>query len=221
MMARTAIAAYPDVKLILIRVIGQSSSGARLSTSESVVTKVLAWANKNAKTFNIGAVAISQGSNKVGTNARRCISSPATDKEVAGLKAKGIYSFFPSGNEGKSDLINWPACINDAVAVGALDKKGEIASFSNYALGQVDVYEPGYMIDTETINTYGSDNGTSLSTQYAAGRWLSIVNKYPQIRPSLIYWMYILSGEPVSNRKGHEGWSTNLDALEASLRTRS
>ncbi len=221
MMARAAIAAYPDVKLILVRVIGQSSSGARLSTSESVITRVLAWANKNAKTFNIGAIAISQGSNKVGTNARRCISSPATDKEIASLKAKGIYTFFPSGNEGKSDLINWPACINDAVAVGALDKKGAIASYSNYALGQVDVYEPGYLIDTETATIYGSDNGTSLATQYAAGRWLSIVNKFPQIRPSLIYWSYVLSGDPVSNRKGHEGWSTDLAALETSLLGRS
>lgn len=217
MMARAAIAAYPDVKLILIRMIGQSSNGSRLSTSESVVTKVLAWANKNSKTFNIGAVAISQGSNKVGTNTRRCLSSPATDREVASLKAKGIYTFFPSGNEGKSDVINWPACINDAVAVGALDKKGAIASYSNYATGQVDVYEPGYITDTETIKIYGTDNGTSLATQYAAGRWLSIVNKFPQKRPSLIYWNYVLSGEPVTNSKGHEGWSTNLDALEANL----
>lgn len=220
-MARAAIAAYPGVKLILIRMIGQGTNGARMSTSEGVVTKVLTWANRNAKTFNIGAVAISQGSNKVGTNARRCVSSPATDKEIASLKAKGIYSFFPAGNEGKSDLINWPACINDAVAVGALDKKGAIATYSNYAIGQVDLYEPGYVIDTDTITTYGTDNGTSLSTQYAAGRWLSMVNKYPQIRPSLIYWMYVLSGEPVTNRKGHEGWSTNLIALEESLIGRS
>ena len=220
-MARAAIAAYPDVKLILIRVIGQSSSGNRLSTSESVVTKVLAWANKNAKVFNIGAVAISQGSNKTGTNARRCLSSPGTDNEIASVKAKGIYSFFPAGNEGKSDHVNWPACISDAVAVGALDAKGAIASYSNYAIGQVDIYEPGYFTDSETVRVYGSDVGKSLSTQYAASRWLSMVNNFPQTRPSLIYWMYAFSGEPVTNRKGHEGWNTNLTALESSLLARS
>jgi hypothetical protein len=81
-MARSAIAAYPDVRLILIRVVGQSSSGGRMPTSESIITKVLAWTNKNAKLYNIGAVAISQGSTKVGTNARRCIASPATDKHL-------------------------------------------------------------------------------------------------------------------------------------------
>jgi len=219
-MARSAIAAYPGVKLILIRIIGQSSTGSRMSTSESVITKVLAWANKNSKSYNIGAVAISQGSTKIGSNARRCLASPATDKEIAALKAKGIYSFFPAGNEGKSDLINWPACIADAVAVGALDKSGAIASYSNYAMGQVDVYEPGYVIDTETIAMYGSDNGTSHSTQYAAAKWLSLVNEYPQVRPALIYWNYILSGDPVTNSKGHFGWSTSIEGVRETLVSR-
>ncbi len=216
-MARSAIAAYPDVKLILIRVVGQSSSGGRMPTSESIVTKVLAWSNKNAKLYNIGAVAISQGSTKVGTNARRCLASPATDKEIAALKAKGIYTFFPAGNEGKSDIINWPACIADAVAVGALDKSGAIASYSNYAMGQIDIYEPGYVIDTATIATYGSDNGTSHSTQYAAAKWLSLVNQFPQTRPALIYWNYILSGDPVTNSKGFYGWSSNLESVRETL----
>ena len=219
-MARSAITAYPDVKLILIRIVGQSSSGGRMSTSESIVTKVLAWSNKNAKLYNIGAVAISQGSTKVGTNARRCLSSPATDKELASLKAKGIYTFFPAGNEGKSDTINWPACIADAVAVGALDKSGAIASYSNYAMGQVDVYEPGYVIDTETVIIYGSDNGTSHSTQYAAAKWLSLVNEFPQVRPALIYWNYILSGDPVTNSKGYFGWSSNLESVRENLVSR-
>jgi hypothetical protein len=216
-MARAAIAAYPDVKLILIRIVGQNSQGGRMATSESIVTKVLSWVNKNASAYKIGAIAISQGSNKVGTNARRCLSSPATDKEIAALKAKGIYSFFPAGNEGRSDAINWPACIADAVAVGALDKNGAISSYSNDAPSQVDVYEPGYLTDTQTQPQYSTEYGTSYSTQYAAARWLSIVNQFPTIRPSLIYWNFIFSGDVVTNSKGQTGWSTDLDALRLSL----
>lgn len=219
-MARAAITAYPDVKLILIRIVGQSSSGGRMPTSESIITKVLSWSNKNAKIYNIGAVAISQGSSKVGNNARRCFASPATDKEVAALKAKGIYTFFPAGNEGKSEIINWPACIPDAVAVGALDKAGAIASYSNYAMGQIDIFEPGFVMDTETVATYGSDFGTSLSTQYAAAKWLSLVNHFPQVRPALIYWNYILSGEPVTNSKGFFGWSSSLENVRETLVSR-
>lgn len=216
-MARAAISAYPDVKLILIRIVAQSSQGARMTTSESIVTKVLAWANKNAATYKIGAVAISQGSNKIGTNARKCLASPATEKEVASLKAKGIYSFFPAGNEGRSDAINWPACIADSVAVGALDKNGQISSYSNDAPSQVDVYEPGYIIDSHTQPQYSPEYGTSYSTQYAAARWLSAVNQFPTVRPSLIYWNYIFSGDVVTNSKGQTGWSTDLDALRLSL----
>lgn len=216
-MARAAIAAYPDVKLILVRIVAQSSQGARMSTSESIVTKVLAWANKNSAIYKIGAVAMSQGSSKVGTNARKCLASPATDKEVASLKAKGVYAFFPVGNEGRSDAINWPACIADAVAVGALDKNGAISSYSNDAPSQVDIYEPGYLIDSITQPQYSAEYGTSYSTQYAAARWLSIVNQFPTVRPSLIYWNFIFSGEPVTNSKGQTGWSSDLDALKVSL----
>lgn len=216
-MARAAIAAYPDVKLILVRIIGQGSNGGRMSASEEIITRVLAWANKNAKVHNIGAVAISQGSNKIGTNVRKCLSLPATEKEISSLKSKGIYTFFPAGNEGRSNAINWPACISDAVAVGALDKKGVIASYSNSASGQIDIYEPGYSIDLISQPQYSAENGTSYSAQYAAARWLSLVNQFPATRPSLVYWKYVFSGEVVTNSKGQTGWSSDLDAARIDL----
>lgn len=216
-MARAAIAAYPDVKLILVRIIGQGSNGGRMSASEEIITRVLAWANKNAKVHNIGAVAISQGSNKIGTNVRKCLSLPATEKEISSLKSKGIYTFFPAGNEGRSSAINWPACISDAVAVGALDKKGVIASYSNNASGQIDIYEPGYSIDLISQPQYSAENGTSYSAQYAAARWLSLVNQFPATRPSLVYWKYVFSGEVVTNSKGQTGWSSDLDAARIDL----
>ena len=216
-MARAAIAAYPDVQLILVRMIGQAANGSRLSASEGIITKVLAWANKNASLYRIGAIAISQGSNKIGTNSRKCWSSPATDKEISALRVKGIYSFFPAGNEARSDAINWPSCIADSVAVGALDKAGKIANYSNYAPGQIDLYEPGYLIDTTTEPQYSSENGTSYSAQYAAAKWLSLVNEFPEIRASKIYWSYVFSGDVVTNSKGQPGWNTDYDAARLSL----
>lgn len=217
-MARAAIAAYPDVKLILIRIIAQSSTGKRMSASEGIITKVLNWANTNSKLYGIGAIAISQGSSKLGSNARKCWSSPATEKVLAELKSKGIYSFFPTGNEAKTDAINWPACMSDSVAVGALNQQGEIATYSNYAIGQVDIYEPGFLIDTTTAPLYSNENGTSYSAQYAAAKWLALINEFPKIRPSLIYWEYILSGDVVWNNKEQTGWSGNYDIARAVLK---
>lgn len=216
-MARAAIAAYPDVQLILVRIIGQGANGNRMSASEGIITKVLAWANKNATLYRIGAVAISQGSNKVGNNSRKCWSSPVTEKEVAALKAKGIYSFFPAGNESRSDSINWPACISDSVAVGALDKNGLIAKYSNFAPAQIDIYEPGILIDTVTPPQYGFEYGTSYSAQYAAAKWLSLVNEFPTLRASKIFWSYIFSGDSVTNSKGQTGWSSDIAAARLSL----
>jgi hypothetical protein len=104
--------------------------------------------------------------------------------------------------------------------VGALDRSGSISNYSNYAYGQVDLYEPGYDIDTQSVLTYGSDNGTSLSTQYAAARWLSLVNEFPLVRPSLIYWKFALSGEPVTNAKDIFGWSTSIESARQTLVSR-
>jgi len=218
-MARAAIAAYPDVKIILIRIIGQSPSGARLSTSEPIITKVLSWVDKNAITYNIGAVAISQGSSKVGSNSRKCFSSPATDKVISTLRAKGIFTFFPAGNEGRSDSINWPACIADSVSVGATERSGKIAGYSNWAPGQVDLYEPGYVIDASNPSPYSPESGTSYSVQYAAAHWLSLVNRFPTVRTSLIYWNFVFSGDPIENSKGQFGWSTNVDSAAKAFST--
>ena len=216
-MARGAIAAYPDVQLILMRIIGQSSSGSRLSTSEAIVGKALAWVSKNAATYNIGAVAMSQGSSRAGTNARRCLSAPAVEKEIRSLKIKGIYTFFPTGNEGNSTFINWPACIADSVAVGATDKKGQIASYSNFAPGQVDIHEQGYPMEETATPVYSYENGTSYSVQFAAARWLSLVNAFPDKRASQIFWTYAYSGLPISSARGASGWAVNIDEARASL----
>jgi hypothetical protein len=216
-MARAAIAAYPDVKLILIRIVGQFNNGARMSTSETMITKVLTWADRNATTYNIGAVAISQGSSKTGTNARHCLASPQTDKVITSLRAKGIYSFFPAGNEGRTESINWPACIADSVAVGAFDKSGKIASYSNYAIGQVDIYEPGFNIDPTISEMYRDESGTSYSAQYAAAKWLSLVNHHPVTRPSLIYWTYVFSGDVIFGNNGITGWNSDYASAESSL----
>jgi hypothetical protein len=216
-MARAAIAAYPDVQLILIRIIAQSSSGVRLSTNETIVGKALSWVSKNAVKFNIGAVAMSQGSNKSGLGARRCFSVPSVEKEVRSLRIKGIYAFFPVGNEGNSSQINWPACIPEAVAVGALDKKNQIASYSNFAPNQVDIFEQGYPMEETATPVYSYETGSSYSVQFAAARWLALVNQFPDKRPSQIFYAYAFSGDLLTHSRAEGGWSVNYEATKASL----
>lgn len=216
-MARAAIAAYPDIQLILIRIVAQSSSGNRLSTSEGIVTKALTWVSKNATKFNIGAVAMSQGSSRGGVGARNCLSIPGVDKEVRSLRIKGIYSFFPAGNEGRNSAINWPSCIPEAVAVGALDKKGQIASYSNFAPNQIDIFEQGYPMEETATPTYSYETGSSYSVQFAAARWLSLVNQFPDKRASQIFYTYAFSGELLSSPRAMGGWSVNFEAAKASL----
>lgn len=212
-MARAAIATNPNIKLVLIRIIAQAPNGNRMSTSENVVAKALQWVSKNYLLYNMGAVAMSQGTSRSDSNMRNCLSIPAAEREIRYLKLHNVYSFFPIGNDRRTTQINWPACLSDSVAVGGLDRAGNIADYNNYAPAQVDIYENGSM-DFSESPAYQSSSGSSISVQVAAAKYIQLVNLFPDKRPSQIFWAYIFSGDIVSGKNGVVGHTSNVELLK-------
>ncbi|WIF94035.1 S8 family peptidase [Caminicella sporogenes] len=98
---------------------------------------------------------------------------------VAYAQEKGVLVIAASGNEG-ADVGNfYPAALPGVLTVGAIDKYGGIAKFSNYGEA-VDIVAPGVNIISTTIEMKGSigneeegyyavNNGTSFSAPYVAG----------------------------------------------------
>jgi len=99
--------------------------------------------------------------------------TPATcpsfiDAALDAANSVGLFLIFASGNNAYTNGINYPACYDDAVSVGATTKSDSMASFSNRGPG-LDLLAPGASIYSTKIGGYGSLSGTSQATPHVSG----------------------------------------------------
>ncbi|MBU0546713.1 S8 family serine peptidase [Patescibacteria group bacterium] len=102
------------------------------------------------------------GGNFAGEN---CDSDPLAAK-VNWVVSRGITVVVASGND--QYYVSSPACASGAIAVGAVDKNGLMASFSNFGPA-LDIVAPGVNIYSSIIDGYASWSGTSMSAPHVAG----------------------------------------------------
>jgi subtilisin family serine protease len=114
--------------------------------------------NTDAKVMSISI----GGGNFAGEN---CDGDPLADK-VNWVVSHGIAVAVASGNN--QYYVSSPACASGAIAVGAVDKTGLMASFSNFGPA-LDIVAPGVSIYSSIINGYASWSGTSMSTPHVSG----------------------------------------------------
>ena len=176
LMASTAVQYNPNLKILFIKIIANTSTGLRKPTGESTISAALFWLGENAAKYNVKAVSLSQGSNgmlgKAGT--QYCPSFPRTVSAIQALSAMSIPVFSAVGNARDYARIDWPSCIPDVVAVGAVDQIGEIASYSNNDSELLDFFATGNMSAIGPGNVSKNIAGTSSATQVAAATYLSL-----------------------------------------------
>lgn len=178
-MVSAAVRTNPKIKIIFIRIIGNSNYGMRLSSSDYTIAKVLDWVNRNKKQYNIQAVAISQGHHNLSLLTDYCPKSEVTNRLIDELMVKNVPFFSPAGNGGDRSRIDWPACIPQVIGVGALNLDRSISSYSNSDQKLVDYYELGTL---KVLDANGFDRtsiGSSISTQIAAAKWMVLREAYP------------------------------------------
>ena len=151
---------------------------------------------------------------------------------IEGLRARGVLSFACPGNEADADMMEVPACVESAVAVGAvfdddfdsfmsetcMDKDpvaGEVCCFSNYGPA-LDLVAPGAWITSSNPgDTTRTDWGTSYAAPHAAGAAALLVQLGPDLTADEVEEMLVVSGVPAFDaRTGqeHPGLSV-LDAI--------
>jgi hypothetical protein len=182
-MASIAALANPNVNIVFIRIIGHNSKGYRMPTTENTVAEAMAWVRDNRDKYNIQAVSMSQGHHKLLYYRQYCPSSKVLQPMIYELKSLNIPVFFPTGNNGDKDRIDWPACIQDSIAIGAVDLKNAIATSSNVDTALTDFYAKGTVKTISVGNVSGISSGTSVATQVAAAQWIYIKS----LKPNLTY----------------------------------
>ena len=179
-MVSTFITNNPNVDVVFIKVIGNSATGARQTAGEAAVYNALRWVKQNASKYNIQAVTMSQGHHNLGpAGTDYCPKTPITEQSIKDLAAMDIPVFFPVGNGGDYKRIDWPACLDVSVSVGAVDRSPFIAGNTNYDDSKVDMFATGYVTVPSVGNVVKNIAGSSAATQVVAAKWLEIKSKNP------------------------------------------
>ena len=180
-MISVALKRNPTAKVIPIRIVGMTAAGNPNIYSLNDVQNALNWIVANRTKYNIAVVSVAQGRIFDG-----CAVPAGMAQNIATLKAANVPVITAVGNDANRTAVFSPACIPDAVAVGATDNPWPgvqpieydpkaapyIARYSNGAQGQTDFFiNPRWnatMLNGSTKFTLGTSNATAVF----AGWWL-------------------------------------------------
>lgn len=122
----------PDVKIVFIR-ISEITSAKTVYNHGQSLAKAVKWVSDNASRFSIDALSISQSRSNF--TAGTCPVDTVLSSGVQGLKAQGITVYAATGNDSKTNMVGFPACVTDVVGVGATRPDGTLASYTNSGPG--------------------------------------------------------------------------------------
>lgn len=195
----------PNVKIVFIRIIGNTKSGARQTAGEMTVAQALKWVLENQSRFNIKAVSMSQGHHNLTSLTDYCPRSLNTRNMISFLLNAGIPTFLPAGNGRDYERLDWPACINESISVGMTDQYEQIDNYSNYDSKRLDFYALGNLLVTVPGGATKYAAGSSASVQVAATTWVAIKNKNPNLTYQQIFDIISSTSKPVKGARGQIG----------------
>lgn len=108
---------------------------------------------------------------------------------VNSLRTAGVLTAIASGNDGFTDAVSSPSCIQGAITVGSSDSRSTTESISIFSNSSplVDVVAPGSGINSSIpTNTFASFNGTSMATPHVAGAIAVLRSRTPRPTPDEI-----------------------------------
>ncbi|MFD1776503.1 S8 family peptidase [Paenibacillus rhizophilus] len=126
----------------------------------------------------------------------------------------GIPIIASSGNDGKRGG-DYPARYSEAIAVGAIDRKRRVASFSNHG-SYIDVYGPGENVTScWPKEGYKEMSGTSMATSHVTGAAALLLALRPGITPRELKLALRRTSSPLLLRKGQRRATLGGGAVDA------
>jgi hypothetical protein len=213
-MTSVFLATNPNVNIVFIKIIGNTSTGLRQNAGEAAVYNALNWVKANASKYNIQAVTMSQGMHNLNTGTDYCPKTPTTQQSIKDLIAIGIPTFFPSGNGRDYLRIDWPACLDDSISVGYVDQQNEISVNSNNDTAKLDFFAPGFFTIPGVGNISKNISGSSAAIQVAGAQWI----KLKTAKPTYTYDQLLTSlRSTASSTIGRQGTFTKLININGAL----
>lgn len=154
----------PDAKIIAINNQDGNSEGLILAFD---------WIIKMKNKYNIVAVNASFGVPGIGDrglkdNQSSCPKFDDLNQKIKQMYDLGISFVAASGNGGAYSNVNYPACSEYAIGVGALTSKGEITNYSDIGR-EVDILAPADVVGAQNNFGYWFGGGTSSATPVVVG----------------------------------------------------
>lgn len=194
-----------NLQIVFIRIIGNTPSGARQTAGEKTVTNALNWVIANKDKYNIQAVSMSQGHHNLSPLTDYCPVTPTTKNAVQSLVNIGVPTFFPAGNGRDYSKLDWPACINESISVGATDQYNGVTLYSNYDPVRLDFYALGNTKVTLPGGSIINGAGSSISVQIAASQWVMLKNEKPALSYNEVISLLSNTSKAVRGSKGQRG----------------
>ena len=181
-MTSVAVNTNPNIKIVFVRVIGNTPSGARQTTSDAGIALALKWVLDNKSKFNIQSVAMSQANHGIiTTQTDYCPATTSVRGVISSLLIANVPVFFAAGNARDYSRLSWPACINESISIGMADQYDEIDNMSNFDKDRLDFYATGNIPVTYPDGTVRNGAGSSISTQVAGATWAGLKYKNPSL----------------------------------------
>ena len=165
-MVKAALAVDANIKIVFVRFTNVTSTGgSTLGNRPESLVSAIDWVSKNADKYSIDAVSISQSAVD-STNLARCSSDKVTINAISFLTQKNIPTFAATGNNERTDVVGFPACISGVIGVGALFSTSVFEKATNRGPG-LDLVAMGKIAITKyngsPFDLAGSSGATALS----------------------------------------------------------
>ena len=195
----------PEAGLIAINVFHSVKGRSRGRTSSTLAA--LDWLIGVARSGRapIASVNLSLGSRPRGTGV---CQHPGYEQAAWVLASENVAVVAAAGNNGQFLGISRPACISGIVSVGAIDKDGRVARFSNSA-PVLDMLAPGVGILSAVPPSGGKGklfkevNGTSMAAPHVAGAYAVLRQASPQASLKMLFRALTRGGEETRDRRNY------------------
>ena len=115
------------------------------------------------------------------------------------LVANGVSVFAASGNSSLANAMGAPACVANAISVGAVNDFDQVAFFSNGS-ATLDILAPGVgIVSTALGGGTTALSGTSMAAPHGAGTAALLLDAFPGLTPASLLATLEATGRPVTD----------------------